>query len=212
MNTDLVGGAAMPAQPKAFRAFPHDWFSTDYVSDWITHDVARDSERRPLLQQMLSSAPFTHDAALKVLDVGAGYGVVTEEVLKTFPAARITLQDYSPPMLDQARQRLAKHSDQLHFVVCDLLDQSWPQKVGGPFDLVVSAIVLHNLPSVDNIFACYQAINDLLGPEGWFLNYDRFVDGPGPHVGELLVTGFVQVECIWQQPPHAIVAAGQSPS
>jgi len=101
----------MPAQPKAFRAFPHDWFSTDYVSDWITHDVARDSERRPLLQQMLSSAPFTHDAALKVLDVGAGYGVVTEEVLKTFPAARITLQDYSQPMLDQARQRLAKHSD-----------------------------------------------------------------------------------------------------
>src|SRR5580704_8798904 len=205
MSTDLVGGAAMPAQPKAFRAFPHDWFSTDYVSDWITHDVARDSERRPLLQQMLSSAPFTHDAALKVLDVGAGYGVVTEEVLKTFPAARITLQDYSQPMLDQAHQRLAEHSDRLRFVVCDLLDRSWPQQVGGTFDLAVSAIVLHNLPSPHNIFACYRAIHDLLGPEGWFLNCDRFIDGVDKHMRELRDTGFAQVECPWQQPPHAIV-------
>jgi hypothetical protein len=100
-------------------------------------------------------------------------------------------------MLDQARQRLAGHSDRLRYVVCDLLDSSWPQQVGGTFDLAVSAIVLHNLPSLDNIFACYRAIHDLLGPEGWFLNYDRFVDGPERHMRELRDTGFAQVECTW---------------
>jgi len=156
----------MPAQPKPFRPFPHDWHSTDYVSGWITHDVARDLERRPLLRQMLSDAPFPRDAALNVLDVGAGYGVVTEEVLGAFSAARITLQDYSRPMLDQARERLAEHSNRLRYVVCDLLDGSWTKQVGGTFDLVVSAIVLHNLPNIDNIFACYRAIHDLLGPQG----------------------------------------------
>jgi 2-polyprenyl-3-methyl-5-hydroxy-6-metoxy-1,4-benzoquinol methylase len=202
--------AAMPAQPKTFRPFPHDWHSTDYVSGWITHDVARDPERRPLLRQMLACAPFARDAELNVLDVGAGYGVVTEEVLGAFPQARITLQDYSQPMLDQAHQRLAEHSDRLRYVVCDLLDPSWPQEVGGSFDLVVSAIVLHNLPSRDNIFACYRSLHDLLGPEGWFLNYDRFLDGVDWHMGELHGAGFAQVECTWQQPPHAIVVAGRA--
>jgi ubiquinone/menaquinone biosynthesis C-methylase UbiE len=198
----------MPAQQKPFRPFPHDWHSTDYVSGWITQDVARDPERRPLLRQMLSYPAFPSDAQLNVLDVGAGYGVVTEEVLGAYPAARITLQDYSRPMLDQAHQRLAKHSDRLRYVVCDLLNGSWTKEVGGPFDLVVSAIVLHNLPSIDNIFACYRAIHDVLGPEGWFLNYDRFVDGVDRHLRELRDAGFTQVECPWQQPPHAIVVAG----
>jgi ubiquinone/menaquinone biosynthesis C-methylase UbiE len=198
----------MPAHQETFRPFPHDWLSTDYVSGWITHDVARDPERRPLLRQMLSYAPFPRDAELNVLDVGAGYGVVTEEVLAAFPEARITLQDYSQPMLDQARQRLAERSDRLRFVVCDLLDRSWPQQVGGTFDLAVSAIVLHNLPSSDNIFACYRAIHDLLGPEGWFLNCDRFVDGLDQHMTELHGAGFAQVECPWQQLPHAILVAG----
>src|ERR1700737_4554643 len=97
----------MTSEVKTFRPFPHDWQSADYVSGWIEHDVARDPERRPLLRQMLSSAPFPRRAALAVLDVGAGYGVLTEEVLGAFPRARVTLQDYSPAMLLEAPPRFA---------------------------------------------------------------------------------------------------------
>ena len=121
----------MASAAKTFRPFPHDWHSASYVSGWIEHDVARDPERRPLLRRMLSSARFPPDAELKVLDVGAGYGVVTEEVLAAFPASRVTLQDYSQAMLDQARRRLAGHADRLSYVLCDLFDPSWPQLVGG---------------------------------------------------------------------------------
>src|SRR5207302_5456610 len=117
-------------------------------------DAARVSERRPLLQHMLSFAPFPRDTEVDVLDVGAGYGVVSEEVLRTFPAARITLQDYSEPMLDRARQRLAGRSEQVRYVLCNLVDPSWPKQVGGPFDLAVSAIVIHNLRDPEKIFAC----------------------------------------------------------
>ena len=193
-------------ESKTFRPFPHDWHSADYVSGWIGHDVARDPERRPLLRQMLSSAPLA-GAAPEVLDVGAGYGVVTEEVLAAFPTARVTLQDYSRAMLDQARRRLADHSDQLSYVLCDLLDPSWPQHVGGPFDLAVSAIALHNLGSRDKIFACYPAIHALLKPGGRFLNYDRFPDGVDGHLTALRAAGFAPVECTWQEAPYAIVAA-----
>jgi ubiquinone/menaquinone biosynthesis C-methylase UbiE len=197
----------MTSEVETFRPFPHNWQSADYVSGWIEHDIARDPERRPLLRQMLSSAPFPGDAELAVLDVGAGYGVVTEEVLATFPRARVTLQDYSPAMLDQARRRLTTRADRLSYVLCDLFDPTWPQEVGGPFDLTVSAIVLHNLGSREKIFTCYPAIHGLLRPGGCFLNYDRFVDGVKEHMTELHVAGFDRVECIWQQAPRAIVVA-----
>jgi trans-aconitate methyltransferase len=202
----------MPSEAKAFRPFPHDWQSADYVAGWIEHDIARDPERRPLLRKMLSSAPFPRDAQLEVLDVGGGYGVVTEEVLAAFPKARVTLQDYSTAMLDQARRRLTGHHDRLSFVLADLTDPAWPQHVGGPFDLAVSAIVLHNLGSRDKIFACYPAIENLLRPGGCFLNCDRFVDGVDGHLTALRAAGFGGAECTWQDPPRAILVATRTDS
>ena len=200
----------MPSEAKTFQPFPHDWQSTDYVAGWIDHDVARDPERRPLLQRMLSSVSFPRHAELEVLDVGAGYGVVTEEVLNALPKAHVTLQDYSRAMLDRARRRLAGHADRLSYVLADLMDPAWPQHVGGPFDLAVSAIVLHNLGSQEKIFACYPAIHRLLRPGGHFLNCDRFVDGVDGHLTALRTAGFGRVECIWQDPPRAIVVASRT--
>ena len=200
----------MPSQVKTFQPFPHDWQSADYVAGWIDHDIARDPERRPLLRQMLSSVSFPPHAELKVLDVGAGYGVVTEEVLRAFPAAHITLQDYSRAMLDQARRRLSGHADRLSYVLADLMDPAWPQHVGGPFDLAVSAIVLHNLGSREKIFACYPAIYGLLSLGGCFLNCDRLVDGVDGHLTALRAVGFGRVECIWQDPPRAIVVSART--
>jgi len=185
----------------------HDWHSEQYVTDWIAHDVARDPERRPRLQQMLEMAPFPRDAAIEVLDVGAGYGAVSEEVLKRFPNARVTLQDYSQPMLAEAQRRLAPHAARLTYVTADLIDPAWPQAVGGPFDLAVSAIALHNLRDPAKIFACYRAIHDLLRPDGRFLDYDLFFAGAEGHIAELKKVGFASVECAWAEPPRAILVA-----
>jgi ubiquinone/menaquinone biosynthesis C-methylase UbiE len=186
----------------------HDWHSEQYVTDWIAHDVARDPERRPRLQQMLEMAPFPRAAAIEVLDVGAGYGAVSEEVLKRFPNARVTLQDYSQPMLAEAQRRLAPHAARLTYVTADLTDPAWPQAVGGPFDLAVSAIALHNLRDPATIFACYRAIHDLLRPDGRFLDYDLFFAGAEGHIAELKKVGFASVECAWVDPPRAILVAG----
>lgn len=158
---------------------------------------------------MLSFAPFPRDAKLEVLDVGAGYGAVSKELLQAFPAARVTLQDYSQPMLDHARERLAAPPDQVRYVLCDLVDPSWPKQVGGPFDLAVSAIALHNLRDPEKIFACYRAIHDLLKTGGCFLNCDRFVEGIEPHLGALREAGFGHVECLWRESPRAIVFAAR---
>src|SRR5579864_582133 len=107
----------MPSdRPDGFLSTPHDWHSNDYVRDWIAHDVARDPVRRPRLREMLAAAPFTRYAAIAVLDVGAGYGAVTEELLGLFPRAHVTLQDYSQPMLEAAQERLAAFAGQLTYL------------------------------------------------------------------------------------------------
>src|SRR5438270_304868 len=197
----------MASEPSRRPSMHHDWHSAEYVADWIAHDVARDPERRPRLQSMLAAAPFSRDAAIRVLDVGAGYGAVTEEVLKAFPQARVTLQDYSTPMLGEARRRLAGQAAQLRYVTADLTDPTWSQAVGGPFDLAVSAFALHNLRDLPMIFACYRAIHDLLRPAGCFLDYDLFFAGIEGHMTELRAAGFASVDCPWQEPPRAIVVA-----
>jgi SAM-dependent methyltransferase len=191
---------------------PHDWHSKEYVSEWISEDEGRDPVRRPRLRDMLNAAPFPRDARLAVLDVGAGYGAVSEELLRIFPAAEVTLQDYSGPMLAAARQRLAAHERQLRVVTADLTDPAWSKAVGGPFDLATSAIVLHNLRDDGKIFACYRAIHDLLKPGGWFLDYDLFFDGVESHLQALRDAGFATVECRWQEERHATVVAVKAES
>jgi trans-aconitate methyltransferase len=188
---------------------PHDWHSSAYVAEWIAHDSARDPVRRPRLREMLAAASFARDKRVAVLDVGAGYGAVTEEVLALFPAAAVTLQDYSESMLAEARRRLAAHEDQLRYVVSDLTDPSWSDAVGGPFDLAVSAIALHNLRNEAQIFACYRAIRGLLRAGGLFLDYDLFFDGVEGHMAALSEAGFTRVECRWQEKPHATIIAAR---
>jgi predicted methyltransferase len=115
-------------------------------------------------------------------------------------------------MLDRARQRLAEHSSRLRWVLCDLTNPSWPQQVGGPFDLAVSAIAIHNLRDPDKIYACYRAIHELLKPGGCFLDCDRFVEGVEAHLAAFRKAGFNRVECPWQESPRAIVVAGRGAS
>src|SRR5271165_1156139 len=146
----------MSSENRGIAVDHHDWHSRSYVEEWITRDLSREEERRLRLRQMLAAAPFAPEADIAVLDVGGGYGVVTEEVLRDFPRAIVTLQDYSAPMLDQARQRLAADAARVKYALADLRDPAWTTAVGGPFDLAVSAIAIHNLRDLDEIAASYR--------------------------------------------------------
>jgi SAM-dependent methyltransferase len=188
----------------------HDWHSQNYVDEWIARDITRDEERRLRLRQMLAAAPFASDAEIEVLDVGGGYGVVTEEVLRVFLHAVVTLQDYSEPMLDQARHRLAAHSGRVRYAVGDLRDPAWTTGLGGPFDLAVSAIAIHNLRDLGQIAACYRAIAGVLKPDGVFLDYDLFglIGGIEAQTQTIREAGFGAVDCLWREGRLAILRAG----
>lgn len=188
---------------------PHDWHSQGYVDQWIKRDFSRDDERRPRIRQMIAMAKLPREEALSVLDVGAGYGFVTEEVLRAFPNARVTLQDYSQVMLARARERLAKSLGQLSFVLADLTDPAWSERVGGPFDLIVSAIAIHNLRKMEAIASCYRGIAKLLKPGAPFLDYDLFpiVGGIETHIGMMQEAGMSRVSRTWDDGHAAIIVA-----
>jgi SAM-dependent methyltransferase len=189
----------------------HDWHSQDYVDEWIARDITRDEERRLRLRQMLAAAPFAADAEITVLDVGGGYGVVTEEVLSVFPCAVVTLQDYSQPMLDQARYRLAADSGRVKYAVGDLRDPAWTTGLGGPFDLAVSAIAIHNLRDLGQIATCYRGVAVVLKPDGVFLDYDLFglIGGIDAQLQAIREAGFAVVDCLWREGRLAVIRAGR---
>ncbi len=200
----------MPGQYGNRPVGEHDWHSREYVEHWIASDITRDNERRPLLQQMLTLAPFAPEAEINVLDVGAGYGVVSEQVLRMFPRARLTLQDYSAPMFEHARRRLQLHSSRISYVRSDLRDPGWTSELPAPFDLIISGLAIHNLRESPLMRACYGSIYEMLLRTGIFLDYDLFglvEGGIATHREWLHAAGFARTECNWQEPPLAIIAA-----
>jgi SAM-dependent methyltransferase len=197
------------AHAHAHKHEPHDWHSAAYVDQWIKRDEGRDSERRPRIANMIAMAKMARDQPFAALDVGAGYGFVTEELLKVFPKARVTLQDFSELMLARAREHLAGSAGRLSFMLADLANPNWAERVGGPFDLIVSAIAIHNLRSRDKIAACYRGIAGLLKPGAQFLDYDllRSCGGIETHIAMMQEAGMTRVSCAWDD-GHATIVIG----
>src|SRR4051794_4010806 len=187
----------------------HDWHSQDYVSHWIARDAGGSTDRQPIIERLIAAIPYPHDSAITVLDVGGGAGALTDALLQAFPRAQVTLQDFSKPMLDSAHNRFADRAGQVRYLLADLRDPAWVQNVGGPFDLAVSGIAIHNLRELGVIANCYEGVHGLLKSGGCFLDYDHFdhVGGVSLHQHSLKVAGFRSVDLIWHEHPTAILKA-----
>jgi tRNA (cmo5U34)-methyltransferase len=107
----------------------------------------------------------------RVLDLGAGTGLLARRVRKRYPAAELTLLDGSAAMLAQARGDL---SPQTTYVKGDLRDPLPP----GPWDAVVSALAIHHLDDSDKQ-RLFEKIHLSLTPGGVFVNAEQ-VAGPTP--------------------------------
>lgn len=188
---------------------PHDWHDDHYVTHWVERDARRAAERTPILEAVIAAVPFPADAAIDVLDIGGGSGVVSGAVLDAFPAARLTVLDFSEQMLARARERFAPRGRTIRYVQCDLHDPAWPQRAGGPFDLAVSGIAIHNLKDLAAMAACYEAVHGILKPGGCFLDYDHFdkFGGVPLHQHSMKVAGFTRVEPVWHRHPTAVLKA-----
>ena len=113
----------------------------------------------------------------RVLDLGAGTGLLSAVVAEAFPEAQIELLDASEPMLALAQERLGDAVSAVH--VADMAG-ALPE---GPFDAVVSALAIHHLEHADKR-ALMGRVHAALRPGGVFANAEQ-VDAPTAELSAL---------------------------
>ncbi|MEE8519440.1 MAG: class I SAM-dependent methyltransferase [Dehalococcoidia bacterium] len=192
-----TGSGQTPRQGAEQHNESDEWQKQEFVDAWVTRDDGRQDQRQPMVKEAIALLPFDKGSAISALDVGAGYGVLSAELLRNFPKAAVTLQDVSEPMFSHARERLAEHASQLTFVQSDFSLDSWAEGIQGPFDVVISAIAIHNLYDDGGISRVYKDVCGLLGESGMFVNLDYAgqAGGVDAHIAWLKEGGFARVEC-----------------
>lgn len=108
-------------------------------------------------------------AAPRVLDLGAGTGLLTALLAAQLPDATFVLVDGSAEMLAVAERNLGRRAA-VH--VRDLRDPL----PAGPFDAVVSALAIHHLTDPEKK-DLYARVPGVLAPGGVFVNAEQ-VAGP----------------------------------
>lgn len=116
-------------------------------------------------------------AGLKVenlLDLGAGDGIATAEVMRHQPVQKATLQDFSDPMRDAARDRFSGSDLDTSFVSGDFRRSDWHQAIEqrGPFDLIVSRFAIHHIPH-EMKRALYEKVFSWLKPGSMFVQIEH---------------------------------------
>lgn len=119
-------------------------------------------------------------SAPRILDLGAGTGILAAAIVDRVPLARLTLLDISAEMLACAATRLAGWEPE---ILVRPLTAPLPE---GPFDAVVSALAIHHLSDEDKR-SLYLRILDRLLPGGVFINAEQ-VAGASNRLQELFET------------------------
>jgi tRNA (cmo5U34)-methyltransferase len=156
---------------------------SDAASAFDAHADAYDAARRRLIPPYDSFYGTAVEAVglagevRRVLDLGAGTGLLAAAVRGAYRAARLTLTDAAPGMLDKARDALGDTG--VEYVQRDLAEPL----PDGTWDAVTSALAIHHLDHAQkrDLFA---RIHAALRDGGIFVNAEQ-VDGPGPYFTQL---------------------------
>ena len=158
---------------------------TVFHSTAATYDAARARLIPPydrFYATAVSLIPFAPDSPIRILDLGAGTGLLSAFIRERFPNAHLHLVDLVPSMLDRARQRLGDNN--ITYTAADYAAgcdtdplRSSPE---GPFHAIVSALSIHHLtdPAKQQLF---RRIHSALLPGGVFINAEQ-VAGPTPEL------------------------------
>ena len=182
----------------------HDWESSDYVSGWAKRQEDREAGRQEAFRVLAETIPFEKNAALKILDLGAGYGGLTQFLLRYFTNATAVCQDGSEEMAKLGHKRMKDFVGRFSYVVCDFSKPGWSLKLKGEFDAVVSSIAIHNVREGKIIRAIYRDAFSLVKPGGCFLNFDRQRPPLEDQMKWLTAAGFNDVKCFWKDDKRAV--------
>ena len=111
------------------------------------------------------------DEPRRIIDLGAGTGLLTYYWYQQCPNAEYVLVDIADEMLDVARKRFSDIENVSYET------QNYIHKLpDAAFDTVISALSIHHLEDEDKL-KLFARIYDRLPSGGLFINYDQFCAG-----------------------------------
>ncbi len=145
---------------------------TDAPTIFDAHAADYDASRRRLIppydrfyDTAVEAVALSTTSPQRVLDLGAGTGLLSAKVAAAYPTAELHMLDAAPAMLEQGRNRLGDRGT----VHIGDFAQPLPE---GPFDAVVSSLAIHHLddPGKRDLFA---RVHDALRPGGVFVDAEQ---------------------------------------
>ncbi len=112
--------------------------------------------------------PYGREDDIRVLDLGAGTGLLSDKIARAFPRARITLTDVSSEMLGVARRGFADEPGRFELRMMDYAEEP----LFGVYDAVVSALSIHHLDA-DEKRELFRKVYGVLREGGIFVNADQ---------------------------------------
>ena len=187
---------------------PHDWHSQEYVSKWAEGQDQKEVNRREAFRLLGETIPYDKNAPIRILDVGAGYGALTQFLLNHFSRATAVCQDNSEEMSKLGLERMGNFKGRFSYVYADFRKPGWSAVIKGPFETVVSSIAIHNAREAGIIQAIYKEIFPLVKNGGCFLNFEILTHPLESHLEWLREAGFAGTHCFWQGEERRAVFGG----
>jgi tRNA (cmo5U34)-methyltransferase len=167
------------------------WESRGFIDSWDERTEQERSIRDMQRQTVVFMLPHPREQAIRILDLGAGYGALAAAVLADRPKATAVCYDSSEEMIRLGRERMSPFAGRIEFVRAALDAPDWKERAGGPFDAIISARALHHLTH-EQRRRLFREAYDLILPDGCLINADNF-----RHVSDPLRASYRRARLRW---------------
>ena len=182
---------------------PRDFHSPEGVDEWLASLDERYPARAEVSKHIVAQFDALPAFAPHVVELAPGGGKLADQILQALPATYTGI-DFSEPLLDRTRDRLAPYGNRVRLIHADLNEDHWPAQIDKPVHAIFSLQSLHDLGDGHQVERIYEIARDLLASGGLFLNADLLHNPEDPRPGRLTVErhlellaahGYQRVEC-----------------
>jgi tRNA (cmo5U34)-methyltransferase len=149
----------------------HAWKNPSIVDNFLT----RTREARPFgveqLDILLRLISQSQSCVNNFIDLGCGDGILANTILNQYSDANGLLLDYSPSMIDAAKNRMIAFQNQ-KIIKSDLSKSNWQDNVINKPEVVVSGYAIHHLKN-GRKYELFEEIFKILKPGGIFINMEH---------------------------------------
>ncbi len=135
-------------------------------------------KKQEMLQTIAEMIPFDGDKNLRMLEIGAGNGALTQLATGYFPKSSYIFSDASEGMLEEAKKRFAgKKGAPMKFAIADFNKPKWFSDLGKrKFDTIISSLCFHYI-ATKRRQPFFNELSRLL-KKGGVLIYSTAVESP----------------------------------